>query len=100
MPSRSSPSHGSTLHSDGVGQHGVDMAGQASSGPRDSPRRRAIRFGRSVVGPEQLALEAGGGQPRAQELLCGPLVARRVDGVEADQLLQQLDRLLAEVKSP
>ena len=47
---------------------------------------------------EQLALEAGVLEVAGEELLGGALVARRVDGVEAHQPLEQLRRLPPEVR--
>jgi hypothetical protein len=49
------------------------------------------QVGAALGGAQQPALEAGVAQARGEKLLRRRLVARRVDGVEADQLRAQLD---------
>ena len=84
---------------DGLREHGVDVAEQAQG-----RSRRLAAQARDQVRPLLRRLRAArtrspaAVEPPRQELLRGPLVPGRVDGVEADQLLQQLDRTLAEVQ--
>ena len=65
--------------------------------PAARPSRRATRLGRSGVRAEQLALEARVAHEGGEVLLGRALVAGRVDGVEADQLREQLHRFAAEL---
>src|SRR5205807_10276483 len=82
----------------GVREHGVDVAevaerravGALASAVRTQAREQV---GPLLLGAQQLALKAGGAQVLGQVLLGRALVARRVDGVEADQLAQELLRL-------
>ena len=80
----------------GVGEHGVEVAEVAQGRARG---RRAVRAQpRQQVRPrglgaEQLALEARLAQVRGEVFARGELVAGRVDGIDADQLAQQLLRL-------
>src|SRR5690606_32557445 len=78
-------------------EHGVDVAEQAERRPllAAAQARDEVRPVRD--GAEQLALEADGRQPLGEELLARPLVAGWVDGSEADQPLQQRDRLGLEI---
>ena len=71
----------------GVGEHRVDVAEVGTASGR---RRVAAQLGDEVrplgVGAEQLDLEAGVARGSAARYsIAGALVARRVDGVEADQ---------------
>ena len=52
--------------------------------------------GPRVIGGQHLGAQAGGPEVALQVLDRGALVARRIDGVEAHQRRQQLDRLLLE----
>ena len=59
QPSLSSPDHGSTLQSAGIGQHGVDVAEQHEARPVGAaPPAAAIRFGPALDVGQQLGLEA------------------------------------------
>jgi hypothetical protein len=48
----------------------------------------------------ELALDAGALQERAQKLCGRRLVARRIGGVDADQLPEELDRLARQRRLP
>ena len=77
----------------GVGEDGVDVAEEA--------QRRSVLLAVQIgdeVGPlvrraEDLGLKAGLADVALEVLDRGPLVARWVDGVEADQALEHLDAL-------
>ena len=96
-PSTTSPAQGSKLHSVGVGGDGVDVAEQAEGLARRLARQPGDQVRAPGLGGEQLALEAGVAEARGEQLLGRALVAGRVDGVEADQLAEQLDRLGSEL---
>ncbi len=81
-----------------VGQHSVDVAQIAQ---RRAVSRLAAQPGHEVgtvgLGAEQLALEPRPRQVVGQVFLGRALVARGVDGVEGDQLRQQLLCLCGEI---
>jgi hypothetical protein len=105
----------------GVGEHGVDVREQAQRRPvaGSSPAARTARgpgipattgdviltaaakprdeVGAPLGATEQVDLEARVAQHAGEQLLRRALVARRVDRVDAHQLLQQLGRLALEV---
>ena len=64
-----------------------------SVGPSAWPRRRATRFGRSSVRPASSTSKPAALSRPARCSCAGALVPRRVDGVEADQALQERDGL-------
>ena len=79
------------------GEHGVDVGEVAehravglAAQPRDQVRAL-------VLDAVELALEARLGQVVAQVLLAFPLLPRRVDGVEADQVAEDVGGLLLQV---
>ncbi len=63
---------------------------RARTGSAPQPRHQVGSLG---IGAEKLARKARVGEVLGEELLRGTLVAGRVDGVEADQLAQQVLRL-------
>jgi hypothetical protein len=82
----------------GVGADGVDVAeqGQGRAFARAAQARDEVRA--LGLGREQLALESGLGEELAELLLERALVPRRVDGVDADQPLQQLRRVGSQLR--
>ena len=97
QPSRSSPDHGSTVHSSGSAstvstwprRHSARPVGARRAGGRPGWAGPATAASSSHSKPALL-------EQVPQELLRGLLVARRVDRVEADQPLQQLGRAALE----
>jgi hypothetical protein len=79
-----------------VGEHGVGVREEEQPWPSAAPwnPRDQVRPLRHLR--VQLARDAAGFQVRAQVLRGDRLVAGRVDGVEADELLEELRRLLAQ----
>ena len=96
-PSRSSPLHGSTCHSAGSASTVSVWQRSSSRGPvaaAGDPRDEVRALGDPRV---ELAVRRRSppGSPRSSSA-ARRLVARRVDGVEPDQLLEQVDDLVAE----
>ena len=78
-------------------EHGVDVRQQAQHGPVGVAAQARDEVRPLGLGAEQVDLEAGLAQIRGEALLQDALVAWRVDGVAADEALQQLRRLLLEI---
>jgi hypothetical protein len=77
-----------------VGEHGVDVREVAQHRPGLIAGQRGDEVRPLRLGAVELALQAGVGQVVAQPLLAGALVPGRVDGVELDELGQDLGGLL------
>ena len=84
----------------GIGRDGVHVADQGEGGavgvalePRDDVRAVGLAL-------EQLDLEPGFAEDPRDVLLRGALVPRRVDGVEAEELGEELDSLAPERARP
>ena len=94
-PSTRSPDHGSRDHSSGVRAHGVGVGEQRERRPvaARQPRDEIEPVGRAA---DELARDAVPLEVVAQQLGRDRLVPRRVDGVHAEQLLQERRHLLAE----
>ena len=90
QPSRSSPRPRVDLQSAGSASTVSTWPSRHSVGPSDAAAQARDQVRAPWHGGEQLALEAGRLEQPAQEVLRRRLVARRVDGVEADQPLEQL----------
>ena len=97
-PSTTSPAHGLKLHSEA-------SAGTVSTWPSRhrvgavAPRRRGRRRGSGARARRRAACTSKPASPQAlgEQLLGAVLVAGRVDGVERDQLAEQVDRPGSEV---
>ena len=68
-------------------------------GPSEGAAQASDEVRPALDGRQQLAFEAGALEQLLEELLGGLLVAGRVDGVEPDQLLEQLGRAPLEIGS-
>ena len=82
-----------------LGGNRVDVAEQAQGRPRALALQARDQVGPSLLRGQELALEAGVGQRVGEQLLCRLLVARRVDGVDPEQPLQQVDGLASPRRS-
>src|SRR6185437_13705317 len=80
-----------------VGQDRVDVAEQDQHRPVALSVQRRHQVGSLGLGGQNLGVETGLAQVALQVLDGGPLVARRVDGVKADELLEERDALALEV---
>ncbi len=84
-----------------IGEHRVDMAEEAKRRPMIRAVQRGHQVRAVLGGAQKLDREAGFLQILGEELDRGTLVARRVDGVEADQPLKDVGRFGLEVhRSP
>ena len=90
-PSRSSPDHGSSCHSAGSASTVSVCESSSRLGPSPRPGMRATRFARSGTFAYSSHSTPISAQVVAQELGGERLVAGRVDRVEPDQLLEELD---------
>ncbi len=80
-----------------VGEHGVGVREQQQPWPVSGPRKPRDEVRARGVASVELALDAVLLEVRAQQLGGGGLVPGRIDGVDANELLEQSDGLGAEV---
>jgi hypothetical protein len=78
----------------GIGKHRVGVGEQREARPRAPPRKPRDEVGPSRLAGEQLRLDAAFREVLAEQIGRNGLVPGRVDRVESDQRLQELDRLL------
>ena len=92
-PRRARPTTGRAASRTGSAPTVSTWESSPSTGPGARPRSRATRFGRSGSGPASVTSSPAARRSTARYSCAGALGARRVDGVEAQQLLQHLDGL-------
>ena len=96
QPSSSSPDQGPWRQPSRVRDDGVHVREEAERRPGSVAAKAGNEVGPGRVVAQQRGLEAGVVQEGLQELLRRALVAGRVDGVEAEEALEDLGGLLLE----